>query len=90
MFNLLGGEPEYLDPLKDEAPEGWYVTGYPWSEINTPEHTVPRRLPGEVQGLSAPGLGRRLIDGHVGGRGDRKAGSLDKDKLIAAMAGLKV
>ena len=23
---------------KDETPEGWWVTGYPWSEINTPEH----------------------------------------------------
>ncbi len=39
VFNLLGGEPEYLDPLKEEAPDGWYVTGYPWSEIKTPEHT---------------------------------------------------
>src|SRR5687767_4928552 len=38
VFNLLAGEPEYLDTLKDETPEGWWVTGYPWSEINTPEH----------------------------------------------------
>src|SRR5438105_11530410 len=38
VVNLLGGEPEYLDPLKDEAPVGWYVTGYPWSDIATPEH----------------------------------------------------
>ena len=38
VFNLLGGEPEYLDPLKDEAPVGWWVTGYPWSEIHTAEH----------------------------------------------------
>jgi len=38
VFNLLAGEPEYLDPLKDETPNGWWVTGYPWSEINTPEH----------------------------------------------------
>ena len=38
VFNLLGGEPEYLDPLKDEAPVGWYVTGYPWYAIDTPEH----------------------------------------------------
>src|SRR5438270_10602068 len=38
VFNLLGGEPEYLDPLKDEAPAGWYVTGYPWYAIATPEH----------------------------------------------------
>jgi branched-chain amino acid transport system substrate-binding protein len=38
VVNLLGGEPEYLDPLKDEAPVGWIVTGYPWNEITTPEH----------------------------------------------------
>src|SRR5437899_7523695 len=38
VFNLLGGEPEYLDPLKDEAPVGWYVTGYPWYAIETPAH----------------------------------------------------
>jgi branched-chain amino acid transport system substrate-binding protein len=30
VASLLTGEPEYLDPLKDEAPEGWIVTGYPW------------------------------------------------------------
>ena len=38
VFNLLAGEPEYLDPLKDETPNGWYVTGYPWNAINTPAH----------------------------------------------------
>ncbi len=38
VIGLLTGEPEYIDPLKDEAPAGWYVTGYPWYAINTPEH----------------------------------------------------
>ena len=38
VVNLLAGEPEYLDPMKDEAPTGWVVTGYPWTKINTPEH----------------------------------------------------
>ena len=38
VVSLLSGEPEYLDPLKDEAPVGWIVTGYPWDEIDTPEH----------------------------------------------------
>ncbi len=33
VYGLLSGEPEYMDPLGDEAPEGWIVTGYPWSEI---------------------------------------------------------
>lgn len=39
VFNLLAGEPEYLDTLKDETPDGWYVTGYPWEQIKTPAHT---------------------------------------------------
>jgi branched-chain amino acid transport system substrate-binding protein len=38
VVSLLTGEPEYLDPLKDETPNGWIVTGYPWNGINTPEH----------------------------------------------------
>ncbi len=38
VVGLLTGEPEYLDPLKDEAPSGWLVTGYPWYAIETPEH----------------------------------------------------
>ena len=38
VVSFLTGEPEYLDPLKDETPEGWIVTGYPWYAIDTPEH----------------------------------------------------
>jgi branched-chain amino acid transport system substrate-binding protein len=38
VVSLLTGEPEYIDPLKDETPEGWLVTGYPWYGIDTPEH----------------------------------------------------
>ena len=33
VYGLLSGEPEYLDPLGDEAPEGWIVTGYPWYDL---------------------------------------------------------
>ena len=40
VVSLLTGEPEYLDPLEDEAPEGWIVTGYPWYAIDTPKHTA--------------------------------------------------
>jgi branched-chain amino acid transport system substrate-binding protein len=40
MLGLLTGEPEYLDPLGAEAPEGWTVTGYPWYAIDTPEHNA--------------------------------------------------
>ena len=37
-------------------------------------HQVPRRLPGQVQGLPAAGLGGRLFDGDVGGRGHQEGG----------------
>ncbi len=35
VYGLLSGEPEYLDPLGDEAPEGWTVTGYPWYDLDS-------------------------------------------------------
>ncbi|RAH99968.1 twin-arginine translocation pathway signal protein [Acuticoccus sediminis] len=38
VVSLLSGEPEYLEPLGSEAPEGWIVTGYPGFDIDTPEH----------------------------------------------------
>lgn len=39
VVSLLTGEPEYLDPLKGEAPVGWLVTGYPWYAIHTKANT---------------------------------------------------
>jgi branched-chain amino acid transport system substrate-binding protein len=42
VVSLLTGEPEYLEPLGDEAPENWIVTGYPWEQIDTPEHSAFR------------------------------------------------
>src|SRR6201747_979833 len=40
VVSFLTGEPEYLDPLKDETPDGWIVTGYPWYSISLPEHAA--------------------------------------------------
>jgi branched-chain amino acid transport system substrate-binding protein len=89
VFSLLSGEPEYLDPLKDEAPEGWYVTGYPWYAIKTPEHEkflaayqkrfndYPRL--GSIVGYASMYTLAEAI---------RKAGSTDTEKLIAASRGL--
>src|SRR5262245_53104078 len=91
VFNLLAGEPEYLDPLKDETPEGWWVTGYPWSEINTPEHQrfrdayqerwkdYPRQ--GSVVGYTAVYTVANAI---------RKAKSADTEKLVDALKGLEM
>ena len=91
VVNLLGGEPEYLDPLKDETPTGWYVTGYPWSQITTPEHRrfldayrkkyddYPRL--GSVVGYSAVKSAAAAV---------AKAGGTDTEKLVEAMKGLQV
>ena len=36
VVSVLTGEPEYLDPLGDETPEGWIVTGYPVDSLTDP------------------------------------------------------
>ena len=91
VASLLTGEPEYLDPLKDETPEGWVVTGYPWYAIKTPEHQAflsayqarfkdyPRV--GSVVGYNAI---KSLAEGM------KKAGGSDTEKLIAAFRGLQL
>ena len=91
VFNLLAGEPEYLDTLKDETPDGWWVTGYPWNEINTPAHgkfrdayqkrwkDSPRQ--GSVVGYSAVYTVANAI---------RKAKSVDTEKVVDALRGLEM
>jgi branched-chain amino acid transport system substrate-binding protein len=91
VFNLLAGEPEYLDPLKDDTPEGWYVTGYPWYAIDTPEHK--RFLEAyEKRWKEYPRLGS--VVGYAtmmtAVEAMKKAGSTDTEKLVAAMKGLQL
>src|SRR5215468_12028616 len=38
VVGILLGEPEYIDPLKTEAPEKMLVTGYPWYDIGLAAH----------------------------------------------------
>ena len=91
VVSLLTGEPEYLDPLKEETPNGWVVTGYPWYGIQTPEHKAfynayngkykdyPRL--GSVVGYTAI---KSLAEGM------KKAKSTETEKMIAAFKGLSV
>ncbi|HEY1328265.1 MAG TPA: ABC transporter substrate-binding protein [Casimicrobiaceae bacterium] len=91
VVNLLGGEPEYLEPLKDEAPVGWLVTGYPWYSIDTPEHRNFRAAY-EAKFSDHPRLGS--VVGYTAVKAVAaaiaKAGSTDTEKLVAAMRGLPV
>jgi branched-chain amino acid transport system substrate-binding protein len=91
VVSLLSGEPEYLDPLKDEAPVGWTVTGYPWDKIKTPEH-LAFVAAYQKKFNDNPRLGS--VVGYVTiksiAAGIEKAKSTDTDKLVAAFADLKV
>jgi branched-chain amino acid transport system substrate-binding protein len=91
VVSFLTGEPEYLDPLKDETPTGWIVTGYPWYSIKTPEHEAflkayqakyndyPRL--GSIVGYQTIKAAAAIL---------AKAGSTDTDKMIAAAEGLSM
>jgi branched-chain amino acid transport system substrate-binding protein len=91
VVSLLTGEPEYLDPLGAEAPEGWIVTGYPGAKIDTPEHrefldAFMARW-GEAPKLGAV-VGYTMIESIAAML--TKAGSTDTDAMIQAMAELVV
>jgi branched-chain amino acid transport system substrate-binding protein len=89
VVSFLTGEPEYLDPLKDETPEGWIVTGYPWDAIKSPAHDAflaayrakfndyPRL--GSVVGYTTMKAVAAII---------AKAGSTDTEKLVEAGEGI--
>src|SRR2546430_13883906 len=91
VVSFLTGEPEYLDPLKEEPPEGWIVTGYPWYSIKTPEHDAflkayqakyndyPRL--GSIVGYQTIKAAAAILT---------KANSPDPEKLIAATEGLSM
>jgi branched-chain amino acid transport system substrate-binding protein len=91
VASLLTGEPEYLDPLKAETPDGWIVTGYPWQDVNTPEHMAFRSAyedrfddyprAGSIVGYNTIMTIAAMIE---------KAGSTDTDAMVAAMKDLNV
>ncbi len=91
VVSMLGGEPDWIDVLKDEAPRGWIVTGYPWYDLETPEHVKFReaymarfddypRL-GSVVGYAALWTVADAI---------AKAGSTEPEALVDALRGLAV
>ena len=91
VVSLLSGEPEYLDPLKDEAPAGWLVTGYPWNKISTPAHKAFVDAY-QKKYHDYPRLGS--VVGYVTMKsiaaGLAKAGAADTEKLVTAFKGLKL
>ncbi|MEX0368865.1 MAG: ABC transporter substrate-binding protein [Ruegeria sp.] len=91
VVSLLTGEPEYLQPLAGEAPEGWIVTGYPATDIATDEHKA-------FADAYIEKFGEEPKTGSIVGYNSvltiaaalEKAGSTETEALLAAMEGLTV
>jgi branched-chain amino acid transport system substrate-binding protein len=86
---MLTGEPEYLDPLADETPEGWIVTGYPWDQIATAEHT--RFIEAyRARFNDTPRLGSVVgfATFHSIAAGLARAGTLEAERMIAGFRDL--
>ena len=91
VASLLTGEPEYLDTLKGETPEGWIVTGYPWQSIAEPRHAAflsayQKRFDDYPRAGSIVGYNTILTIAAM----LEKAGSTDTPAMVAAMKGLNV
>lgn len=91
VVSLLSGEPEYLDPLGRETPQGWVVTGYPWYAIDTPEHTAFLQAY-QQRYNDYPRLGTIIGYSTIVSlaEGVKAAGSTDTEAMIAAFRGLEV
>lgn len=91
VVSVLTGEPEWMAPLKDEVPEGWIVTGYPWDAIKEPAH---QRFLAAYQAKfdEPPRMGS--VVGYVAlktiAAAMEKAGSTDSEALVLALRGLKI
>jgi branched-chain amino acid transport system substrate-binding protein len=91
VVSLLTGEPEWIDPLGEEVPEGWIATGYPSLRVDTASHK-------EFLEKYLDRYGERPHMGSVVGyvtlkaiaAAMKKAGSTETEALIAAMRGLRL
>lgn len=89
VVSPLAGEPEHLEPLGPEAPEGWIVTGYPWYEVDPADHKSfidsYRKRFGEDPRLAS-------LVGYITMKAIAvaltKAGEVETEKLTEALIGL--
>ncbi len=91
VLSLLTGEPEWLLILKDEAPEGWIVTGYPWEQIDSPAHnTFVENYRARFDDTPRLGsmLGYTIV--YAIKQAIETAGGTETEALISAFEGLKM
>jgi branched-chain amino acid transport system substrate-binding protein len=98
VVGILLGEPEYIDPLGKDAPEGMLVTGYPWYAIDTPVHKAFVERYGRFVAQKYPSLAKYPYQGSLVGyvtamamvEAIRKAGTTDTENVIKALEGLRL
>ena len=90
MASVLSGEPEYLDPLGEDTPVGWWVTGYAWSDDNRAEH---KKFRDEYTAHFKPYPRLGSLIGYATiqaiAAGITRAGSTDTEKLIKGLRGVQ-
>ena len=88
VVSVLTGEPEYLDPLGAETPEGWLVTGYPVTAVSDPANKAfidaYRAKFNELPKMGSV-VGAALIASIVAGI--LKSGGTDSEKMADGFAG---
>ena len=91
VYGLLSGEPEYIDPLGDEAPEGWVVTGFPWYDLEDgPDADFVRAYQARYDDYPRLGsiVGYMTVQSIVAAL--ERAGSTETDAIREAFEGLDV
>jgi len=89
VVSVLTGEPEYLDPLGDEAPQGWIVTGYPRDQLTDPANKAfsdAYRARFKEEPRMGSVVGYALIKSIAAGLA--KSGGTGTDQLVAGFSGV--
>ena len=90
VVSVLSGEPEYLDPLGEDTPVGWWVTGYPPTEDQRPAHAkFVKDFEARFKAVPKFGalIGYTTIKAIAAGI--TRAGSTDTEKMIDALRGVE-
>lgn len=91
VVSVMTGQPEFLDPLKAEAPKGWIVTGYPYDQIDKPEHKAfLAAYEKAYHDYPRAGSLSGYLTVKTVAAGIEKAGGTDPEQLVNALEGLKV
>lgn len=93
VYGLLSGEPEYIEPLGDEAPEGWVVTGYPWYDFTEDDGANKAFVDAyQARWEETPKLGSLVgyMTAQSIAAAIEKAGSTEGDAIRQAFEGLTV